>query len=170
MRNPWYKARSLLYAGDTCWNTPNIPAGYWYASVPNDSSVSTTMASSTSVRTAFMAGMKLPPDDKVSYWSESCMQLKTCVARCGHVYMGQQAWFVIGSYAERVRNWIHRNNRTQNLLNTVQMPLPSYWPHKQTTYGRGAVHKQTSVKLQLIQWLNHNCWGCLNFKNSITQL
>ena len=60
----------LLYAGDTCWNTPDIPAGYWYVAVPSDSSVSTTMAFSTSVRTAFMAGTKLPPDDMVSYWSK----------------------------------------------------------------------------------------------------
>jgi len=37
--------------------------GYWYVAVPSDSSVNTTMASSTSARTAFMAGTKLPPDD-----------------------------------------------------------------------------------------------------------
>ena len=39
--------------------------GYWYVDVVNDSSLSTTMAYSTSAREAFISGMPLPPDDEV---------------------------------------------------------------------------------------------------------
>ena len=39
--------------------------GYWYVDVVNDSSLSTTMAYSTTARQAFMSGEPLPPDDMV---------------------------------------------------------------------------------------------------------
>jgi hypothetical protein len=40
--------------------------GFWYVSVGLEEDVTTTIASSTATRTAFVAGNGLPPDDMVT--------------------------------------------------------------------------------------------------------
>ena len=73
-----------------------VHAGYWYVAVHNDSDVSTTIASSTLVRTAFMSGPKLPPDDTVSSNTFKDVKLSKLDTYCFYYLHESNSPFTLG--------------------------------------------------------------------------